>query len=57
MAYVQIPYSVHINSAIMKQRTVNAVPMVSSFPCITYAKNAVSETRSGAHNQTNERRT
>ena len=37
------------------QPTVNAVPMVSSLPWAIYVKNAVTETRIGAHVQMSER--
>ena len=33
----------------------NAVPIVSSLPCATYAKKDVTETRIGAHVQINEK--
>lgn len=37
--------------------TVKAVPMVSSFPCATYTKNAETDTRIGAHVQMSEKTT
>lgn len=54
MSRIQRPFCNQIQTT---RRTVKAVPTVNSFPCITYTKNAVSETKMGAHAQISEKRT